>query len=248
MDSILSSLGKRVPAQSSLKPTMHNVKVYSGIISALNNYGAATNPRTIEAITAKIESYVDSILLNNGISPDSTEWERATIRSAILPLCENDINQTGAIQGEWLQSVSYIASSLKIKSNTNFTASPSLQAKMALTDSITKLAQATEKLDLRSEIVLSKFVNKVFYDSKALHESYNIVDKQDSSILFSNLLSNHTKLMISAFEGSSSVNETYRQYDKNRKLLQKLVPSLTSTVQENNQSPKKAPVFKTPSI
>jgi hypothetical protein len=244
---ILNSI-PNAATNSHLKPAMHQVKIYSNLISAIESSGNTPTPETITQVSIQIENFIDQILIANKVSLPAEEWQRGTIRSAILPLCVNDIKTTGQVKGSWFSAVCEITTSLKIQHHINYASDPTLIVKMTLVDSITTLSNALNHITNNKKLVISHLVNKVFSDSKELHRTLKVNDKKDSSILFSNLLSNHTKLMVAAIDNSPSINTSLKRYEDNKSLLVSLAPSLSEIIKPAETPPTKTPNFISPSL
>lgn len=130
-----------------LRPTMHMVKVYAPLISAVSiRLSQGLQTQEIQDLVSQIDGLINSVLSANKLPIPGQEWQRASIRNAILPLCLEDIKSTGNIQADnWLPTVCKMTQTLKIQATSGATPeSQAAQVKLALSDSATMLLSATQ--------------------------------------------------------------------------------------------------------
>lgn len=199
---LLDQLAKN---ESTLRPTMHLVKIYSPLIAAISKREKKDQfCKPIDDLITQIDSLINSVLASSKLPVPGQEWQRATIRSAILPLCVDDIEGYGDIRADsWIKSVCNLTKSLNIHpSEISNQLSQAGQVKLALSDSATKLLNATSNFSfLRSQTdLVENLIHIIFKDAQSLCDTLGTKFLPDKGILMSNFLKNHTHLMIGAIE------------------------------------------------
>lgn len=203
MDDLLDGLNFK--QTTTLRPTMHMVKVYSPLISAISKRNSkGLDVQNIQLVSEQIEGIINSILSANKLPIPGQEWQRATIRNAIIPLCSEDLAEFGGLQPEnWLNSVCSLIQTLKVNpSDSTLHAKEAAQVKLALSDCTTQLLKTTQEFSFLhpQDKLLDKLIKIVFFDSKQLCTSLEKEPSPDLGNLMTNFLRNHTLLMIAAIE------------------------------------------------
>lgn len=239
---------------ATLRPTMHLVKVYCPLIAAVTDrLSKGLRSQEIQDLVSQIDGLINSVLTANQMPIPGQEWQRATIRTALLPLCVEDVKNTGNIQADkWLHSFCELTKTLNIQATeVSFQNSQAGQVKLALSDITTSLICATSEFSFlhNQQVLVKELVAKVFSDSKEMCESIGNDHAAEKGSFMTNLLRNHAKLMIAAINTESSrvrqsLNEEtimanseglpldglYTSYEKNKSTLSNLVPELGANV------------------
>ncbi|SIQ99169.1 hypothetical protein [Marinobacterium stanieri] len=201
--SLLDGLHSKEFVTSSIRPRMHLVKVYSPVISArMEHIAAGGKPDEMPSLLNQVESAIDSLLTDTGIELPGEAWQRATIRSAIIPLAADDVRVYGAIKLNWLSDVSDLMKSLQVQAGLSQPRpSPGVRTKMAFTSAHTLIiAKLNEFSWLHDPTQLSKqLCRTIFDDCKQLLTVHGQQQTgEDQASLMENLVRSHTKLMLSA--------------------------------------------------
>lgn len=252
-ENLLEQFGEATTVNN-LRPTMHLVKVYSPLISAIaTRQSQGLRVQEIQNVTSQIDGLVNSVLSSCKLPIPGQEWLRASIRTALIPLCEQDLKNNGEIQAEfWLKAVCDLTKSLHITSTENSNpSSQAAQVKLALSDATTSLLSATQKFSFlhpQAEFV-KKLINQIFQDSKKLCDELGNEFTPDKGNLMTNFVKNHTRLMVSAIDSEQlrtlptlseeiimkhpnglPLDNLHKLYDSNKRVLASMVPDFNDII------------------